>query len=258
MRKTILFIILAVFLVLSVRTAGATAFDFSDWDALLKKHTYEGTKEEIPLTLVKYRLLGNDQLFKDLIHKLEEFPPHTLKSKNEKLSFWINVYNIMAIKLVLDNYPIESVKDIGNWFSQVWDRNAGIVGGKVYSLSDIEHGILRKTGEPHIHAAIVCASVSCPDLAVKSYKPDELNSQLDYQMEHLLANETKGFFVNQAEAAIYISPIFKWFKKDFQKHGGVLKCIEKHISIEARHYLKYVESGDYSIKYFDFNWNLNE
>ena len=258
MRKISFFIVVAFFLVFSFRTVEAAFFDFSDWDALLKKYTYDTTKENVHLTSVKYIFLKNDKQFKDLISKLEKFPVSSLESYNEKLSFWINVYNIMAVKIIADHYPVKSIKNIGGWLTPVWNKNAGIVGGKAYSLNDIEHRILRKMGDPHIHAAIVCASVSCPNLATKSYKPDELNSQLDYQMERLLANEAKGFFVNKTESAIYISQIFKWFKKDFQKHGGVLTCIEKHAPIEARQYLKYVEKGGYSIKYFDFNWNLNE
>ena len=258
MKKISLFIVLVFFLVFSVRTVEAAAFNFSDWDALLKKYTYDTTKENVHLTSVKYIFLKNDKQFKDLISKLEKFPVSSLESYNEKLSFWINVYNIMVIKIIADNYPVKSIMDIGSWLTPVWENIAGVIGGKTYSLHDIEHGILRKMGDPHIHAAIVCASVSCPDLAKKSYKPDELNSQLDYQMERLLANEAKGFFVHQTESAIYISQIFNWFKKDFQKHGGVLTCIKKHAPIEARQYLKYVEKGSYSIKYFDFNWNLNE
>ncbi len=258
MRKISFFIVLAFFLVFSIRTAEAAFFDFSDWDALLKKYTYDTTKENVHLTSVKYIFLKNDKQFKDLISKLEKFSVSNLESYNEKLSFWINVYNIMAVKIIADHYPVKSIKNIGGWLTPVWNKNAGIVGGKAYSLNDIEHRILRKMGDPHIHAAIVCASVSCPNLATKSYKPDELNAQLDYQMERLLANEAKGFFVHQTESAIYISQIFKWFKKDFQKHGGVLTCIEKHAPIEAMQYLKYVEKGSYSIKYFNFNWNLNE
>jgi len=258
MKKISLFIVLVFFLVFSVRTVEAAAFNFSDWDALLKKYTYDTTKENVHLISVKYIFLKNDKQYKYLISKLEKFPVSSLESYNEKLSFWINVYNIMAVKMIADHYPVESIKDIGSWLTPVWENIAGVIGGKAYSLNDIEHGILRKMGDPHIHAAIVCASVSCPDLRAKSYKPDELNAQLDYQMERLLANEAKGFFVNKTESAIYISQIFKWFKKDFQKHGGVLTCIEKHAPIEARQYLKYVEKGGYSIKYFDFNWNLNE
>tara|TARA_Y100000294_G_C8496671_1_gene313055 strand:- start:89 stop:865 length:777 start_codon:yes stop_codon:yes gene_type:complete len=258
MRKKKLFVVLAIYLILNARIAGAVAFDFSHWDALLKKYAYKGTKEGVHLTLVKYIFLKNDKQFKDLILKLEKFPVSDLNSHNEKLSFWVNVYNIFAIKIVADNYPLKSIKDVGGFFNQVWDKEAGVIGGNPYSLNDIEHGILRKMGEPHIHAAIVCASVSCANLAVYSYKPDIITSQLDNQMEELLANETKGFKVNNDEETVYISSIFKWFRKDFKKHGGVINCLKMHAPVEMKQYLKHVESGDYSIEYFDFNWNVNE
>ncbi len=209
------------------------------------------------MTLVKYNLLKEDKQFKNLIRKLEKFPANSLKTHNEKLSFWLNVYNIMAIKMVLEHYPIESVKDIGSWFSRVWNKNVGIIGGKVYSLNDIEHGILRKMGEPHIHTALVCASISCPDIIKDSYRPEIISTQLENQVRRFLANETKGFAVHQTEKSIYISPIFKWFRNDFQINGGVINCLKRHVPSEKRKYLKYLESGEYSIKYLDFNWNLN-
>lgn len=245
-------------LLLSVRVAGGTAFDFSGWDTLLEKYVHKGTKENVRLTLINYKHLKEDNRFKDLLGKLEIFPVNNMKTKNEKISFWINVYNILAIKLVLDHYPVKSIKDIGSWFNLVWNEKAGIVGNRPYSLNDIEHGILRKMKEPHIHSAIVCASVSCPDITKQSYKPDNLSSQLDSQIRLLLANEGKGFFVSQDQSTIYVSSIYKWFKDDFQVNGGVINCLKKHAPEEKRKYLKYLETGDYSLKYLDFNWNLNE
>ncbi|MDP7556057.1 MAG: c-type cytochrome, partial [Nitrospinota bacterium] len=115
------------------RIASDTTFDFSDWDALLKKYTYDITKENVHLTSIKYIFLKNDKQFKYLIRKLEKFPVNSLKSSNEKLSFWINVYNIMAVKIISDHYPVKSIQDIGTWFDLVWNKNAGIVGGKAYS-----------------------------------------------------------------------------------------------------------------------------
>ena len=258
MRKKSLFLALVISLFLNVRIAGAVAFDFSDWDTLLKKYAYKGTKDGVNLTLVRYIFLKNDKQYKNLILKLEQFPVSSLKSHNEKLSFWINVYNILAIKIVADHYPVKSIKDVGGFFDQVWDKEAGIVGGSPYSLNDIEHGILRKMGEPQIHAAIVCAAVSCADLAMYSYKPDIIASQLDIQMRDLLANKTKGFMVDDDEGSIYISSIFKWFRKDFKKSGGVVNSLKKHAPKEMEQFIKYVESGRYSIEYFDYNWNLNE
>ena len=240
------------------RIASGTTFDFSDWDALLKKYTYDITKENVHLTSIKYIFLKNDKQFKYLIRKLEKFPVNSLKSSNEKLSFWINVYNIMAVKIISDHYPVKSIQDIGTWFDLVWNKNAGIVGGKAYSLNDIEHRILRKMGDPRIHAAIVCASVSCPDLATFSYKPEDISEQLDNRFKDLLANKTKGFFVHQTEEVIYISQIFKWFKKDFQQAGGIINILNKYAPANKMEDLKHLESGKYSLRYFDFNWSLNE
>ena len=240
------------------RIVSDTAFDFSDWDVLLKKYTHDITKENVHLTSIKYIFLKNDKQFKYLIRKLEKFPVDSLKSSNEKLSFWINVYNIMAVKIISDHYPVKSIQDIGTWFDLVWNKNAGIVGGKAYSLNDIEHRILRKMGDPRIHAAIVCASVSCPDLATFSYKPEDISEQLDNRFKDLLANKTKGFFVHQTEEVIYISQIFKWFKKDFQQAGGIINILNKYAPADKMEDLKHLESGKYSLRYFDFNWSLNE
>ena len=240
------------------RIASGTTFDFSDWDVLLKKYTHDITKENVHLTSIKYIFLKNDKQFKYLIRKLEKFPVNSLKSSNEKLSFWINVYNIMAVKIISDHYPVKSIQDIGTWFDLVWNKNAGIVGGKAYSLNDIEHRILRKMGDPRIHAAIVCASVSCPDLATFSYKPEDISEQLDNRFKDLLANKTKGFFVHQTEEVIYISQIFKWFKKDFQQAGGIINILNKYAPADKMEDLKHLESGKYSLRYFDFNWSLNE
>ena len=243
-----------------VRTpiASKAAFDFSDWDTLLKKYANKGTKESIRTTFLNYKLLKDDKRFKDLVSKLEKFQVKTLKTHNEKLAFWINVYNIMAVKLILDNYPVESIKDIGSWFNLVWNKNAGIVGGKTYSLNDVEHNILRKMGDPRIHAAIVCASLSCPDLAMFSYKPEEISAQLDNQSKHLLSNETKGFLRYDGRSIIYLSPIFNWFKNDFQQAGGVIDFLKKYAPADKMEDLKYLESGEYSLRYLDFNWSLND
>jgi hypothetical protein len=164
----------------------------------------------------------------------------------------------MAVKLILDNYPVESIKDIGSWFNLVWNKNAGIVGGKTYSLNDVEHNILRKMGDPRIHAAIVCASLSCPDLAMFSYKPEEISAQLDNQSKHLLSNETKGFLRYDGRSIIYLSPIFNWFKNDFQQAGGVIDFLKKYAPADKMEDLKYLESGEYSLRYLDFNWSLND
>ena len=160
--------VLGIFLVFSF-CSNSEAFDFSDWDVLIKKHVTPKTLEGVPLNAVDYANLKKDPLFSDIISRLEPYSLKSLESDKSKLTFWINVYNILAAKMITDHYPIESIKDVGSLFKSVWKRPAGKVGGKERTLNDIEHEILRKMDEPRIHVAIVCASISCPDLRLEAY-----------------------------------------------------------------------------------------
>ena len=100
----------------------------------------------------------------------------------------------------------------------------GVVAGKKRTLNEIEHEILRKMGEPRIHVAIVCASVSCPDLRAEAYTVEKLDSQLDDQLTLFLANPKKGLHIDK-KGYLYMSSIFKWFAEDFETKGGVRKFL---------------------------------
>ncbi len=234
---------------------GAHAFDFSEWDALLKDHVYHGRIEGITTTVVDYRAMGGDKRFSSLISALKRFNPDTLKNREEILSFWINVYNIFAIKIVVENYPVESIKDVGGVFRSVWKMEAGRVGGRAYSLDEIEHGILRKLGEPRVHFAIVCASLSCPDLRKEAYRAELLYSQLDESTQRFLANPTKGLRVDKEGRTVYVSSIFKWFREDFVKEGGVLNFLIRYAPQEVR---GLIASRRLWMDYMDYNWTLND
>lgn len=231
----------------------AMAFNFDDWDSLLKKHLSSGKKEGIVVNLVDYKAMKADPLYKKVVKDLKFFSPSTLSSKEEKLSFWINTYNIFAVKMVTDNYPVKSIRDIGSFFTSVWKKDVGKIGGKVYTLDEIEHEILRKMGEPKIHSAIVCASLSCPDLRKEAYLPEKLNTQLDDQFGLFLKNETKGVKIDKTGKVIHLSSIFKWFGDDFEKEGGVIEVIGLFLEPSQKRDIK-----EYKIKYIDYNWNLNE
>ena len=133
---------------------------------------------------------------------------------------------MLALKMVIEHYPLGSIKDIGSFFNPVWDRPAGKINGKTVSLGDIEHKILRPMGEPRIHLAIVCASVSCPDLRNEPYTAASLNTQLDEQARSFLNNENKGLRVSKKN--IQISKIFNWFEEDFKQTGGVEAFIRRY------------------------------
>ena len=156
--------------------------------------------------------------------------------------------------MITDHYPIESIKDVGSFFKPVWKRAAGTVGGKERTLNNIEHEILRKMNEPRIHVAIVCASVSCPDLRREAYSSGKLNEQLDDQMEKFLRSREKGMKLDERKNRVYLSAIFKWFAEDFESRGGVLKYIGQYVTAEER---KVLNNSKIKISYLYYNWKIN-
>jgi len=235
-------------------TTTAEAFDFSGWDFLIKKYVQPKTVDGILINAVDYEQLKDDPGFKKLIIDLSSVHLNSLKTREEKLVFWINTYNIFAAKIVTDHYPIKSIKNAGSIFSQVWKKPAGLIDGKEKTLNEIEHEILRKMDEPRIHVAIVCASVSCPDLRLEAYQIDNLNEQLDDQMRRFLRSSKKGMRIDRKSNHIYLSSIFKWFKDDFESRGGVLKFIGNYVSPEI---VKELERSGIKVSYLDYNWDLN-
>ena len=233
----------------------ASAFDFSGWDALLKKYVASKTIDGVMLNAVDYKNVAKDPAYRKLLKELESASVSTLKTKEEKLTFWINAYNVMAVKMVLDHYPVNSIKDAGSFFTSVWKKPVGKVGGQTRTLNEIEHEVLRKLGEPRIHVAIVCASVSCPDLRKEAYTVKDLDNQLDDQMRQFLANDQKGLRVDKGEQRVYLSSIFKWFDEDFESKGGVINYITPFApeSVQA-----ILHGKSLNVSYMDYNWRLNE
>ena len=230
------------------------AFDFADWDSLIKKYVKPKRVDGIFINAVDYKNLKNDRNFNKLISRLDSAQLVSLKSREEKLVFWINTYNILAAKMVTDHYPIKSIKDAGSIFSRVWKKNAGTVAGKERTLNEIEHEILRKMDDPRVHVAIVCASVSCPDLRLEAFNVNSLNEQLDDQMKVFLKSSEKGMKIDNEKNRVYLSSIFKWFEDDFESRGGVLKFITNYVSPDVAK--KLTRSG-IKIYYLEYNWAIN-
>ncbi|MDO8261685.1 MAG: DUF547 domain-containing protein [Gallionella sp.] len=227
------------------------AFDFSQWDAMLKKNTRTSNYAGIGYTGFDYAAILNSREFDKLVGGLESFSPEELRGREETLAFWINVYNIFAVKLVRDHFPVTGIKDVGSIFSPVWSAPAGKVGGKTYSLNDIEHKILRPMNEPAIHFAIVCASVSCPDMRPEAYTVSALNGQLKSQINRFLENREKGMRVDRENKTVFLSMIFDWYEKDFAGTGGIIGFLNSEPGGSRN------IPADYKIKYLPYNWDLN-
>jgi len=235
--------------------SSAWAFDFKAWDGLVKKHVGPTTIAGVRLAGVNYPAIKNDPAYAKLIADLKSFSPAALKTPEEKMAFWINVYNIMAVKMVVDHYPVDSIKDAGSLFESVWKKKVGVIGGREVTLNDIEHEILRKMGDPRIHVAIVCASVSCPDLRKEAYTADRLDAQLDDQFKRFLENRGKGLQIERDKGRVTLSKIFDWFEEDFEPKGGVLPYLSRYVPEKDRSLLN---KGNLDVSYLDYNWDLNK
>lgn len=243
-------VIASLFLSMSM-SSPLYAFDFSSWDLILKKSTRPSNYAGIEYIGFDYAAIFKSREFDKLIGGLETFSPENLQGKEETLAFWINVYNIFAVKLVRDHYPVTSIKDVGSIFSPVWSMPAGKIGGKTYTLDDIENKILRPMKEPAIHFAIVCASLSCPDLRAEAYAASALRNQLKSQTVRFLENGGKGMMVNRENKTVYLSRIFDWYKKDFAGVGGPVGFLNSEWGNNRN------IPSDYAIKFMVYNWDLN-
>ena len=218
------------------------------WDDILRESVSYGKINDIELTVVDYPHIQNMPQYSELLDNLSKYNLSDLENRDEKLVFWINVYNIAAIKMIIDNYPLKSIRRAGNIFRSVWDRDVIDIGGEKYTLGHIEHEILRKYDEPRIHFAIVCASVSCPDLIITSYRVETIDQQLTAQTVSFLRNSGKGAKIDPESKILSISQIFKWFESDFGGRDGVINFINSHL-VE--------DYSTYKIRYLNYDWDLN-
>jgi uncharacterized protein DUF547 len=177
-------------------------------------------------------------------------------TRAERLAFWINAYNAFTVKLVVDHYPIASIRRIG-WlpgaaFREPFIPMPGLKGGTV-SLNDIEHGTLRADfREPRIHFALVCASRSCPMLRREAYRAADLDRQLDDQARSFLADPTKNRF-DPMQNTLRLSSIFKWFRADFEAAAGSLPAYVGRYLSDPR-----ATAPDVHIAFLDYDWSLND
>jgi hypothetical protein len=190
--------------------------------------------------MVDYSALSRNRTSLDQYIASLEHPATTGWSEQDWIAFWINAYNARTLQVIIDHYPVPSIKKIRG----AWSRLKFPVLGEERTLDDIEHSILRKQfHEPRIHMALVCAARSCPKLRNEAYKGKHLHEQLSEQSRDFLSRPDR--FVIEGEHA-RISPIFKWFKRDFD---SVPEFIFRYSGVDI--------SG-MKIKYQSYDWSLNE
>ncbi|CAM9192830.1 unnamed protein product [Choristocarpus tenellus] len=261
----------SVFPMADSQTVASSGPDFTAWDACVKAHVKQGEIAGISLNTVDYSG-EDDPNFSRFVKSLETATTSGL-GKDAEYSLWINAYNALAIKTVTDNpckkkymglmnKKIEGIKDVGSLAKTVWKRPAGVVGGRMVSLDDIENEELRNPkdfpADPRLHACIVCASVSCPDVAMKAYMPETLEEDMSENLRAFLRNTKKGLSLNKSTGVLTLSKIFQWFANDFIKTGqsSVVEYLLPFIPSEDQAWI--AENKDkIKLEYFDYNWSLN-
>ena len=211
------------------------AFSHQAFDNILQK--YVSTSG-----VVNYAGLKKDEASLDkYLAALSKEAPAKSWSKNASLAFWINAYNANTIKLILKNYPVKSIKDINN--GKPWDLQWIKIGGKTYSLNNIENDIIRSQyKDARIHFAVNCAAKSCPPLANKAFTESNINSMLDARAKNFINSGMNDISASSAT----VSKIFDWYKADF---GNVITFINKYSNVNL--------NANATINYKEYDWSLN-
>lgn len=253
--------------------ASAQSFDHSHTalTALLKRHVVvvDGGKT----TKVKYTDLKKDQpQLKTYLDSLSKVPEAEFNgwSKAQRMAFLINAYNGYTLELILQNYPVKSIKDIGSVFDNRWKRKFFKLLGQDSFLDKIEHETLRKPGaynDVRIHYAVNCASIGCPSLREEAFTADKLDKQLEEQAVRFLSDRSRNRYAN---GKLEVSMIFNWFKEDwaagytgFDGKTAAIKSREEYFARYAKQLADNaadqakITEGKVPISNLDYDWNLN-
>jgi len=208
------------------------------WDQLLKQFVSE-------TGLVNYSgFKKNSARLDQYLELLQQNPVQESWSRSQRLAYWINAYNAFTVKLIVDHYPVASIRDI----QRPWARKFIHFGDLSYSLDQIENQIIRpEFMEPRIHFALVCAAVSCPNLLNQAYLPEKLNEQLDQQTRYFINESGKN---KLSPNLVELSKLFSWYGTDFTERGTLIDFINQ--------YSEQPISDKAKIKYLEYNWDLND
>lgn len=233
------------------RAATAQAIDHGPWSAMLSSYVTDG--------LVDYDAFRRDPRFAAYLQSLGRVTPSRLSS-DERLAFWINVYNAYTIELINSRNERASIRNInkrlGITFRSPWAEPIVRVDGRTLTLDDVEHEIIRKQfTDPRIHVALVCAALGCPPLRAEAFVAERLSAQLDDQARRFFATRAKNR-VDVASRTVYGSPIFTWYRVDFgDTLAGVGRFWATYIDDPAAQAL--LRSGEFRWVDTEYDWSLN-
>jgi Protein of unknown function, DUF547 len=235
-----------------VATAAAAGFDHSGWDALLKRHV--NAIGEVDYAAFKANRAPLDAYIAALAADSPDSRKDRFPDRSAELAYWLNAYNALTIRGVVDAYPIRSVRDLGSSYG-FFRRKDYRLGGRKLSLDDVEHGIVRKRyQDSRIHFALVCASVSCPRLEREAFAGARLEQQLDNLTRGAMA-ENRNVAIDVKTKTVTLTAILKWYAEDF---GGPALDYVRRYSSPARVALLDQIGKRPRVRFFDYDWSINE
>ena len=256
--RAILSLVLAVGL--SPAVSAGPVFDHSPFTRILL--TYVDSNGLVDYAALKADRHELDAYADSLAAVSPKNAPERFPTEADRLAYWINAYNALCLKGVVDAYPVKSVKDIkllSGFFNRTWFK----VGGDSYTLDNIEHDVIRKEfDEPRIHAAINCASMGCPPISSSAYTGEELEAQLDRAIRGFLTNPVH-VRIDPEKREVELSKILDWFESDFTG------WYERNYNVDDASILDYValyvsDAGipesfsQWKVRHIDYDWTLND
>jgi len=186
--------------------------------------------------------------------KPEDFGAWT---RENRLALLLNLYNARTLRLIVDHYPTKSIRSIGALPGAAWRQLVVRFSGQVMTLDHLENSIIRAEYlEPRVHFALVCAALGCPPLRAEPYVGQRLNAQLDDQAKQFLGMVEKNRF-DAVTQALWLSPIFRWYKQDFTRVAGSLEeYVRPFLPEESSQALK--GASRVKVRFTDYDWNLND
>jgi hypothetical protein len=225
------------------------------WNSFLEKYLVKG--DDGVNRLAYGKVTKEDRaVLEEYIRHLETRPVSRL-DRIEQRAYWINLYNALTVKVILEHYPVESIRDIdispGLFSDGPWGRKLATVEGVEVTLDDIEHRILRPIWrDPRIHYAVNCAALSCPNLQGQAFTSENTEELLDRGAADYI-NHPRGVWFE--DGRLHVSSIYKWFISDFEgDHEGVIEHLRKYARLGL---LKGLE-GERGFEGHAYDWSLNE
>lgn len=246
-----------IFILLSCSRLYSFDHEHLKWDVLLKKHV----KVSEYSSAVDYAsFLKEFNLLKSYNKSLSEVSQSEYDQWNSKqqMAFLINAYNSFTVELILNNYPVSSIRSFKIAIGSPWKKEFFNLLGKKRNLDWIEHKNLRvKFSEARIHFAVNCASIGCPALNENAFTYKNLEEELQRSMIKFLSDKSRNY-VDEKNKKLYLSQIFFWFTEDFQKNGSsVEKFVANYITNDEKQRIE-IKSGKFELDKTDYNWDLND